>query len=187
MATDSIVGGGVLFSCSKFDRKEAQSMAGRNKEPIDVILAKGKSHKTKAEIAERRAEELAPIGSGIVPPPQLTAKQKKRFMALADMLGEWKVMSATDCEALARYVGAVDEYWACVKILRKKDVRADVEIYGEWADRLDKWDKMCARLEAKLGLTPVDRAKLSAPVKTEEPKVNRFAKFSVTSKASGDD
>jgi phage terminase small subunit len=45
---------------------------------------------------------------------------------------------------------------------------------------------MCGRLEAKLGLTPVDRAKLSAPVKQEEQKVNRFAKFSVSGKAAND-
>ena len=158
-------------------------MAGRNKEPIALIQAKGKSHKTKAEIAEREAREVKPVTDGNVPPSQLTAKQKKKFSALAAMLGEWKVLSATDVEALARYVGAVDEYWSCVRILRKKEVRAEIELYGEWSDRLDKWDKMCGRLEAKLGLTPVARAKLSAPVKQEEPKVNRFAKFSV-SKAS---
>ena len=160
-------------------------MAGRNKEPIALIQAKGKSHRTKAEIAEREAQEVKPITEGIEPPSQLTAKQKRRFNALAAMLAEWKVLSATDVEALARYVGAVDEYWACVRILRKKEIRANVESYGEWSDRLDKWDKMCGRLEAKLGLTPVDRAKISAP-KKEEPKVNRFAKFSVTEKASGD-
>ena len=160
-------------------------MAGRNKEPIALIQAKGKSHRTKAEIAEREAQEVKPITEGIEPPSQLTAKQKRRFNALAAMLTEWKVLSATDVEALARYVGAVDEYWACVRILRKKEIRADVELYGEWSDRLDKWDKMCGRLEAKLGLTPVDRAKISAP-KKEETKVNRFAKFSVTEKVSGD-
>ena len=162
-------------------------MAGRNKEPIALIQAKGKSHKTKAEIAEREAKEVKPVTDGIEPPSQLTAKQKKKFSALAAMMSEWKVLSATDCEALARYVGAVDEYWVCVKILRKKEIRAEIELYGEWSDRLDKWDKMCGRLEAKLGLTPVDRAKLSAPIRQEEPKVNRFAKFSVSGRASGDD
>lgn len=161
-------------------------MAGRNKEPIALIQAKGKSHKTKAEIAERQAREVKPLSEGIAPPSQLTSKQKKKFSELAAMLSEWKVLSATDCEALARYVGAVDEYWVCVKILRKKEIRSSVESYGEWSDRLDKWDKMCGRLEAKLGLTPVDRAKLSAPVKAEEPKVNRFAKFSVTGSAVND-
>ena len=33
-------------------------MAGRKKEPVDVLIAKGKKHLTKDEIAKRRAEEM---------------------------------------------------------------------------------------------------------------------------------
>ena len=160
---------------------------GRYKQPLALLEAKGKSHKTLAEKAERRAQEVKPITEGIKAPEQLSEAQKERFDAIAQMLSEWKVLSATDCEALARYVITVEEYWACTKMLKKKEIRQDIDIYSKWAAQLDKWDKACGRLEAKLGLTPVDRVRLSAPIKKEEPKVNRFAQFSVTTKASGDE
>lgn len=161
-------------------------MSGRNKQPIDLLVAKGRSHKTKAEIAERSAAELKPLTDGIEAPPYLLKAQKEKFYVIAGQLQEWGIMSATDCNALARYVVAVDNYWYCVKKLRTKEAKALFDIYDEWSDKLDKWDKQCCRLESKLGLTPVDRAKLIAPKTEEEPKVNRFAKFAVTGKASGD-
>lgn len=161
-------------------------MAGRNKEPIGIIQAKGKSHKTKAEIAEREASELKPLTDGIEPPAFLTAKQKKMFRTIAGWLSEWDVMSATDCIVLGRYVVAVEQYALCTRKLRAREIKSLSDLYGEWSDRLDKCDKQCCRLEAKLGLSPVDRARLVSPSKQSEPKVNRFAKFSVSGKAAGD-
>ena len=160
----------------------------RNKEPVAIIQAKGKSHHlTKAEIAAREAAEVKPVDGEIIAPSYLTKKQVERFYSFTAMLGQMKVLGASDVEAIARYVCTIDEYWTCVKMLRKKEVRDNLDSYCAWADRLDKWDKMLGRLESKLGFTPVDRCKLSAPAKKEEPKVNRFAKFSVTERAANDD
>ena len=53
-------------------------MAGP-REPISLVIAKGKKHLTKDEIKERQSSEVQPVEDGIAAPPFLTAKQKKEF------------------------------------------------------------------------------------------------------------
>ena len=93
-------------------------MAGA-RQPVDLVIVKGKKHLTKAEIEERRATEVAPATDEIVAPSYLTAAQKKHFDKLADQLLKIKIMGETDCDTLARYVTAQAQYETTTKDLRK--------------------------------------------------------------------
>ena len=64
----------------------------KTRQPIDLVIAKGKKNLTKAEIAERRAAEVAPCADDLAPPSYLTAAEKKRFSKLADQLAKIKIM-----------------------------------------------------------------------------------------------
>ena len=171
-------------------------MAGP-RQPIELVIAKGKKNLTKAEIKERRASEVAPATDGIEPPGYLTAAQKKHFVKLAGQLQKIKIMGETDCDTLARYVVAETQYQAAVKELRKlakdrpkkDDPRFDTPndyyhavetwyITQEAADRRqEKYFKQASALARDLGLTISSRCKLQVPVKDEAPKVNKFAQF----------
>lgn len=87
----------------------------RPREPIDLIVAKGKKHLSESEVSERRASEVAPCADDLSPPSYLTAKQKAHFKKLAGQLDKIKIMGETDTETLARYVTAQSLYEQAVK------------------------------------------------------------------------
>ena len=175
----------------------------RPRQPIDLIVAKDKKHLTKAEIAERRATEVTPCAEDLTAPSYLTAKQKKHFDKLAAQLVKIKIMGETDVETLARYVTAQALYEEAVKDLRahgkSKPNKSDFNDPEGYYAVLDIWTRVVdstARLQdryfkqaqsaaAALGLTISSRCKLIAPVKDEEPKQNKFAKFGTG--AAGDE
>lgn len=168
---------------------------GRPREPIEVIIGKGKKHLTKDEIAERRASEVTPCTDEIETPNYLTAKQKKQFDLLSRQLQKINIMGETDSEALARYITAQSFYEDATKELRKikrekpqKNEAPDLTSYytqhSAWmkscesaAKLQDRYFKQAQTAAAALGLTISSRCKLVAPVKKEEPKPNKFAKF----------
>lgn len=188
----------------------------RPRQPIDLIVAKGKKNLTKAEIEERRATEVTPCADDLTAPSYLTAKQKKHFDKLAAQLVKIKIMGETDVETLARYVTAQALYEEATKELRavvrsRPKCPVEVEEDGEnlseddarkllihqermkiWylsqdvlAKLQDRYFKQAQTAAAALGLTISSRCKLIAPVKDEEPKQNKFAKFGT--EAAGDE
>jgi P27 family predicted phage terminase small subunit len=170
-------------------------MAGA-RQPVDLVIVKGKKHLTKAEIEERRASEVAPATDEIVAPSYLTAAQKKHFVKLAAQLCKIKIMGETDCDTLARYVTAQTQYETVTKDLRKlQKERPQQEDFDEPAGyyhamelwytlhdaldrRQDRYFKQASTTARDLGLTISSRCKLVVP-KAEDaaPKVNKFAKF----------
>lgn len=79
-------------------------MAGRPREPIDLIKAKGKKHLTKEEYEERKESELQVPFTDVEPPDYLTAKQKKEFNTYADMLVKLNIFTELDVDILAQYI-----------------------------------------------------------------------------------
>lgn len=167
-------------------------MAGP-RQPIELVIAKGKKHLTKDEIQERRSSEPQPVTDGIAAPSFLTAKQKKEFERLAGQLQKLKIMGETDCDTLARYVVAQELYTRAVKDLRaiqklrpkSDDPVTALENAVAWAAMLEKLDKRTDRYfkqattaAAALGLTISSRCKLVVPVREEPPKENKFTIFS---------
>lgn len=162
-------------------------MAGP-RQPIELVLAKGSKHLTKAEIAERKSSEVQGIPDGIAAPSFLTPKQKKQFDLIADQLVRLGIMGETDNDTLARYVTAQSLYEQAVKDLRgvQKDrpKGATPEELATWAmlletldKRVDRYYKQAQNAAAALGLTISSRCKLVVPKGAEPPKENKFAKF----------
>ena len=165
-------------------------MAGQ-RQPIELVIAKGKKNLTKAEISERRATEVQPCLDGIEPPAYLTAAQKRRFVKLATQLQKIKIMGETDCETLSRYITAQTQYEKATKALRGMkppkptgDDEADMILLADYykneemvAKLQDRYFKQAHTSATALGLTISSRCKLEVPMKEEEPKVNKFSKF----------
>ena len=162
-------------------------MAGP-RQPIELVMAKGKKNLTQKEIYDRLNSEPRPCTDEIAAPSYLTAAQKKQFDKIAGQLKKLGNMGETDVETLARYITAQGLYEQAVKDLRaihkQRPKDMDAEQMTTWAEMLDRLDKRVDRYfkqataaAAKLGLTISDRCKLVVPVKDEAPKANKFSKF----------
>lgn len=168
----------------------------RPREPINLIVAKGKKHLGADEIEARRAAEVQPATDDITPPSFLTAAQKKKFVKLADQLLKIKIIGETDVDVLARYVEAQTLYEEATKELRriKKDrpKREDFEDSGAYflelelfykledgqVRRQDKHFKQAQAAARELGLTISSRCKLQVPQSDDAaPPANKFDKF----------
>lgn len=152
-------------------------MAGQ-RQPIELVIAKGAKNLTKAEIEARRNSEIAPITDNIVAPAYLTKKQKDEFYRIADQLKKLKIMGETDVDALGRYITANDLYINAVKKLRSTEVKNDPFIFEKWLKIQEKFFKQCRSSANDLGLSISSRCKLVVPqTKAETPKENKFKKF----------
>ena len=85
-------------------------MAGRKKEPIELIQAKGKKHLTKEEIKNRMLTQIVAPSDNIIPPDGMKEELKETFIEYAASLKELGIISNLDVGALERYVVAEYEY-----------------------------------------------------------------------------
>lgn len=158
-------------------KRGGADMAG-TRQPIELLIAKGKKNLTKAEIAERRAREVKPCTDDITAPSCLTKAQAKRFYEIAGQLEKINLLGETDVDALARYVQVQSLYEQATKKLRAAMRTMDDPYELEQLSKLqDRYFRQADKAAAALGLTISSRCKLQVPVKEEAPKVNKFARF----------
>ena len=180
-------------------------MAGQ-KQPIDLVMAKGKKHLTKEEINTRKSQEIsvpfvdiqapsylpkklqeefdeiaAKLKSlNIKVPNYLTKEQSEEFEILAFKLKHINIMTELDEDCLARYLLSKRNYLKITRklnsIITKKDVKVS-EIDGLISIQ-DKLFKQCRSAAGDLGLSISSRCKLIVPVDPTPPKKNKFDKFS---------
>ena len=163
---------------------------GNQKQPIDLILAKGKKHLTKAEIEERRSTEIHTNFVNVTAPDYLNEKQKEEFYRISKILLDIGIITELDEDCLAHYLISNSNYIDYTKKLnelntkllktrkleKKKEYMSQIDLYLTYQDRALKQCRACAN---DLGLSISSRAKLVMPQTKEPPKENKFAKFKV--------
>jgi P27 family predicted phage terminase small subunit len=172
-------------------------MAGQ-RQPIELVIAKGKKHLTKAEIEERQRTEVKAAADKVTAPSYLTPSQKKTFKKIVKELRAIDLVSNLDVDALARLVIAQENYVAVTKEMKSQPLTIRMEFKENDADgnpiiverqvvnstveRLallqDRYFKQCRQGAADFGLTVSSRCRLVVPKADKEtPKENKFAKF----------
>lgn len=139
-------------------------MAGRNREPVALIRAKGKSHFSKAELEEREARELKVPYTDVQPPDFLVGKHARdEFMRYASMLLDLGIFTELDEDCLGRYILSKTLYLKYTSLLTKL-------INQEKLDQLPKIQtlqsqafRQCHTCASALGLTITSRCKLTIP------------------------
>lgn len=161
-------------------------MAGQ-RQPIELVLAKGNKHLTKAEIEERKRSEVKPITDDISPPSYLgTKKQKEEFNQIVNQLMKLKILGETDVDTLARYILSRDLYVNLTKQIRKKKILEDPILLDKYMKNQDRAFRQCDICAKALGLTISSRCRLVVPeTKQEVPKENKFKKFEKRAVSSG--
>lgn len=138
-------------------------MAGRNKQPVSLLLIKGKKHLTKKEIEERKSTEVKAPANNVRPPAYLPDELKKDFRKISNELKRIDLISNLDVDALARFLLAREQYVRVTEVLREMDPRK--EDYGEILISQDKLFKQCRAAASDLGLTISSRCRLVVPKK----------------------
>lgn len=138
-------------------------MAGRTKEPIDLIKSKGKKHLSEKEYDERKSGELHVPFVDVQPPDYLTTQaQRETFIHYSEMLVSLGIFTELDVDCLARYVLAHDLYLAYTSMLNETD-NTNIAVMKDIQNMQDKAFKQAQTAAKDLGLTVTSRAKLVVP------------------------
>lgn len=133
------------------------------REPIDLLLAKGRKHFTKEDIERRRAQEPKVHFKNIEAPEHLNGKMKEEFYDIAYKLLDIGVMTELDEDALARYLMAKQHYLEYSNLLTTELQKKDLEGAAKLATVQDKFAKQVRQFASDLGLTITSRCKLVIP------------------------
>lgn len=106
----------------------------RPREPIDLIVAKGKKHLGKDEIEERKAQEVNVPFVDIEPPKYLKGKKRiNEFNHYAGMLVKIGIFTELDVDVLAKYIIAKELYLQYTKQLEEVVSKSII---------VDKWEAL---------------------------------------------
>ena len=151
---------------------------GRNKQSVDLLVAKGKSHLTKAEIKKRRSQEIKVVLMNITIPEYLPADLHAKFSQIADKLLSIGVFTELDEDALARYLLNEQLYQELGKNLDKALREYEAACREGTSFPFDNVAKMQSAVSnayrivhmaaSELGLTIASRAKLVIPSMPDE-------------------
>lgn len=149
----------------------------RPRQPVDLLLVKGKKNLTKQEIEERRAQEVKAPNDKVKAPSYLPKDLKREFKKIADELKNIGIMTNLDVDALVRFLFAQKQYLEMTEVLLETPITALVEdddgnkfevankTYSDLLINQDKLFKQCRQASSDLGLTISSRCKLVIPKK----------------------
>ncbi|AOZ89291.1 terminase [Bacillus xiamenensis] len=170
----------------------------RPRQPVDLLLVKGKKNLTKKEIAERREQEIKAPDDKVKAPSYLPKDLKREFKKIADELKNIGIMTNLDVDALARFLFAKKLYLQVTEqllergpmkkvIVRNLDKEGNVisedeklvpnDDYSDLLINQDKLFKQCRQASSDLGLTISSRCKLVIPKKDDKPKSKEEERF----------
>ena len=135
----------------------------KQREPIELVVAKGRKHFTKRDIEERRAQELDVPFKDIEAPEYLTGKLEAEFYDIAYKLLAIGVMTELDEDALARYLITKQHYLKYSNLLTKALQKGELENAAKLVTTQDKLANQLRKTAADLGLTITSRCKLVVP------------------------
>ena len=143
-------------------------MVGRPREPVDLLIAKGKKHLTKAEIEERKAQEVKVPFVNVKPPAYLDKKQSKKFKEFAKMLLALGIFTELDVDCLARYIISQDLYLKYTEKMAEMIEKDELDMMKDIQIMQDKAFKQAQTSASSLGLTITSRCKLVVPTPPDD-------------------
>lgn len=137
-------------------------MPGRKKEPVDLIVLKGKKHLTKAEIEARKEEEIKVVPDELVIPYGLTEEQERLFVQTYNDLAEYDMATHLEMDILTRFVKAKSEYDRLSALIEQMEVD---DFYLKVLTLRLRVSEELRKCECDLGLNVFARMKMVAPKK----------------------
>lgn len=148
----------------------------RPRQPVELLVYKGKKNLTKQEIEERKSKEVKAAADKVKAPTYLPRDLKREFNKISSELLNIGIMTNLDVDALARFLIAQKLYLEITKKLLDNP-----ELLISDKDLLpaqDKLFKQCRSASSDLGLTISSRCRLVVPKKEEkEPTTDAEKRF----------
>lgn len=149
------------------------------RQKLSVLEGNGRKHLTKAEKADRAAQEVnLPKPKSIKVPKWLPEEYRKAFRALAkELLAADMGLAQLDADTLGRYVVAQANYAAMVSSIRTALADQDLEALEEATKMQDTYFKQARACANDLGMTITSRCRLVLPESCKPPVENAFEKM----------
>ena len=138
--------------------------------PVEEVQRRGKKHLTKAEIAQRQAQEVRlDKPKKIKPPVWLPGDLVGEFKALAKELLESDMGAAgLDRDTIGRYLVAQAQYAAATRMVRDALDRESGEEVSLWTQAQGEYFKQARACANDMGLTITSRCRLVVPERSAQ-------------------
>jgi P27 family predicted phage terminase small subunit len=133
------------------------------REPIRLVVLKGKKHLSKEEIDTRKEQEVKAKSDRIGAPRYLPAELRSDFNKIAKELQRIDLISNLDLDALARFLLAREQYVRCSMLIRDTDPVEDHYMYGKLSSSVKQFFDQSRAAASDLGLTISSRCRLLVP------------------------
>ncbi|MNB98316.1 Phage terminase, small subunit [compost metagenome] len=158
------------------------------KQPLTVLQSNNRSHLTKAEIEQRKAQEEAvkPKADKIKPPTWLKSiVARKEFKRISSELQEINLISNLDVDLLAMYCQAYAQYQQVISEMDGQPLSVTkydkyerpylvenplIKIQLKYSDEMKK-------IASQMGLSINSRLKLTVPTPKNDKPNNKFSEF----------
>lgn len=157
-------------------------MAGQ-RQPTNLVIAKGRKHFTKEEVERRLSREPRVSFTSIEAPEYLPKNLESKFYDYAYKLLDIGIMTELDEDCLANYLISHNLYLQYTNKISQAMRAGDLDKAADYTKVQDRYFKQMRACAMDLGLTISSRCKLVVPERDEQPKENKFAKFGT--KAAG--
>lgn len=149
------------------------------RQKLSVLEGKGRKHLTKAEKAQRSAQEVnLPKPKTMRVPKWLPEDCRKEFRALAkELLGADLGAAQLDRDTLGRYVVAQSNYTAALALVQAALADQDGAALKEATRIQDTYFKQARACANDLGLTITSRCRLVLPEGSRPPAENPFERM----------
>lgn len=137
----------------------------KTRQPVELIIAKGRKHFTKEDIARRRQEEITVPYKNVEAPDYLTKKEKEQFYDIAYKLLDIGIMTELDEECLARYLIAQEMYLQYTRQMTKLIKAGELMECSKLSTVQNRFFNQARAAAVDLGLTISSRCKLVIPEK----------------------
>lgn len=149
----------------------------RRKEPLKLLEAKGKSHLSQKEKAEKeRGEVKTKAQKSVTPPSWLPTDRRKEFGSISRQLLALGIFSKLDRDALARYLIAHQIYLKATNHIQEAISTGNSSDAVKWASVQGRYFSQCRECANDLGLTISSRCKLVVP-QQKDTEENAFEKM----------
>lgn len=149
------------------------------RQPIDLLLIKGKKHLTKAEIEQRREEEVKAPADNIKYPKYLPRELRAEYNKISKALVDIGIFTNLDTDSLARFLVAREQYVKATDALREVDPSDDIIHYERVLRVQDKLYQQVKSAGQELGMSVSSRGRLLVPKKKDEKKDKAGDRFGV--------
>lgn len=151
------------------------------RQPLEVLMANGRKHLSRTEIAERLGGSVKGEGNikRLMAPEWLPKSQRAEFSRVAAAVVKLMptLVARTDAEVIATYCMARQEWMTATARANQALTSGNIDEADAWGRIQDRYFKQVRACANDLGMTITSRCRLVIPEGARKPEENPFEKL----------